>query len=306
MAAPAYEPEFVCDSTDRPLWLVKRREGVGSSDAPATLGISPFSNPFRLSLVKSGLIEDDEETELMRWGRYVEAPMLRAFLDETGLKGELMPQLFRSREPNHEYMMATPDAWIQDGDEIGGAECKLKLYQADEWEKGGFPDYVITQAQHAMRVMGWRFMFILALLDGYRMRWQRIERNDDVMGSVVIPAERRWWDTFQAGGAFDPTIGKQSATDWALKRLYPEDSGETIRLKGTEMLNHWAAYLDAKKQEKAWKETALRHSNALKASIGAATFAVLDDGTQLSLKTTRVSAHEVAGHSYRSIRKVGK
>lgn len=306
MAAPSYDPEFVCDSTDRPLWLVKRREGVGSSDAPGTLGISPFTNPFKLSLVKKGLIEDDEESELMKWGRYVEGPMLQAFLDETKLTGELMPQLYRSTEPGHEFMMATPDAWIEEAGEIGGAECKLKIYNADDWEKGGFPDYVITQAQHAMRVMGWRFMYILALLDGYRLRFQRIERNDDIMGVVVIPSERDWWDDFVNDRPFDPSIGSQSATAWALKRLYPEDSGETIRLKGHEFLERFAAMQNAKKQAKRWKEIAERHGNLFKADIGAATFATLDDGTELSLKTTRVSGHTVAAHSYRSIRKVGK
>jgi len=309
MAAAQYAPDFVADSNDRPAWLEARRSGIGSSDAPVILGISPFSNPFELAVKKRGIHtlvdDDDDESELLKWGHYVEGPMLSLFLKETGLKGELNSILYRSTEPGHEFMLSTPDATIIDGGEVGGAECKLKIFDAKEWEREGIPDSVITQAQHSMRVMGWRFKYVLALLDGYRLRFKRIERNDEILDEIVIPAERIWWDDFTNDRPFDPTIGKQSATDRALRRLYPEDSGETIQLAGHEWLQALGEWREAKKNSKAWKDIADSKMNRMKAAIGKATFATLDDGTELTLKTTRRDGYPVEPTSFRTLRVKG-
>lgn len=294
--------DLVDPGIDRESWLEARKTGVSASDAPAILGISPFSNPFKLAKEKRGeLPRDERQNELLDWGHVVEEPMLELFKRETGLDGELSSALYRTRNPDERFMLATPDGWIRDGSEIGGLECKLKLFHAREWEENGLPDHVITQTQHQMRVMDWNFVFVLVLLDGYRLRFQRIERNDEVMGEFVVPLEAEWWSDFQEGRPFDPSVGTPSATTEVLKRLYPEDSGETISLKGTQWIEHLEMMIDARKQANQWKKIAERHSNALKAAMGDATFANLDDGTRLSLKTVRVKESVTKAYSFRRL-----
>lgn len=304
-AALEWEPVEVDDGSDRVAWLEARRTGISASDAPAILGISPFSNPFELAAVKRGLVDSDRgDSELLKWGHIVEQPMLEMFLEETGLTGGLTKSLFRTPDPDEQFMLATPDGWVREDDEIGGIECKLKMFHAKEWERDGIPDHVITQTQHQMRVMGWNFVYVLALLDGYRLRFHRVERNDDVMGSVVMPAEHAWWQAFQADEPMDPTAGDPRWTNETLRRLYPEDSGETIRLNGIEWLQTVERMATAKENEKRWKREADTAAAKLKAAIGANSFAVLDDGTELSLKTTRRKESISKATSFRSLRTV--
>ena len=62
-----------------------RRAGLGASDAPAALGLSPWKTPLELFLEKTGRAAPVEEKLSMRIGRALEPVVLRAFVDETGL-----------------------------------------------------------------------------------------------------------------------------------------------------------------------------------------------------------------------------
>lgn len=306
------EPTLVCDSNlDRDRWLEERRKGIGASDAPAILGLSPFASPLSIAASKQGLAPDpeDQESELQRWGRFVEAPMIAAFAEETGWEAETSGKLYRSTEPGREFMMVTLDGVCRATDgphkgKIGGIECKLKIFGADEWEREGVPEHVRCQNQHGMGVMGWDFFVTLGLLDGYRLRWKTIDRNDELIGDVIVPAERDFWRRIQTGEPIPADLGPTDASARALKRLHPRDTGQTIRLAGPEWLKRLDDWNAAKAEAKAASEAADRHKLALVQAIGAATFAVLDDGRKLSLKTTDKAGYPVKPTTFRTLREV--
>ena len=105
-------PQFICDQSNRDQWLTERMTGIGSSDAPAILGLEKaFGNPFKISCLKRGMRidEEDSESELLKWGHYVEAPMIAAFSDETGHHGQLSGAMWRRTDKGREFMMATLD-----------------------------------------------------------------------------------------------------------------------------------------------------------------------------------------------------
>lgn len=291
MSAAQYLPEFVHDGVDRESWLSARRSGLGSSDAPGVLGISPFASPFEIALQKLQEMPPTERySELLKWGKYSEPATFAMFLDDPdlpdNLTGNLSNVLYRSTVPGHEFMMATPDAELYEGTLRGGAELKMKIFHSKEWEIYGVPDYVMTQAQHQMHVMDWAFIYIVVMLDGYRQRWKRITPNADIMNNVVIPAERKFWDDVQNDRPIDPSLGAPDSAYRAIQYLHPDDNGNTIRMRGHDWLERLQNWEKAKTQESAWKRKKEQHRNALMHKIGRNTFGQLDDGSRLSLKTT--------------------
>ncbi len=288
----AAEPILICDSANRPVWLEARKKGIGSSDSPCILRLEKaWGSPFTISCVKRGLAlpdgVEDEESELMKWGHYVEGPMIQLFNDETGHDGKLSGRMYRSGDPATPFAMTTSDGTVQEkGGKKGGIECKFVRYTVGDWEKYGIPEHVACQNLHTMDVRGFDFVYTLALLDGYKLRWKKQERDDEILGDIIRPAEADFWARLQDGEQFDAGVGgrPEMAASW-LKSLHPNDDGTTIRLEGAhwaEMMDSWRLAADDEKAAKTRKEKA---KNSLVQEVGAATFARLDDGRGISLKT---------------------
>ena len=303
MSAPA--PVFIChQDDDRDKWLHERTAGIGSSDAPCILGLeTAWGSPFSISCTKRGLTppEPDIETELMKWGHYVEPAMIAAFSDETKLEAKRSGEMWRSTVPGQEMMMTTLDGEVIEGGKVGGVECKLAIFSAKDWERYGIPEHVLAQNQHTMSVKGWDFLYTLALLDGYKLRFKRLERSDEVLGDIMIPAEQSFWTRLHDGETFDAGIGRPDASASWLKHLHPDDDGSEIALAGPE----FEAALDLMVLAKARKKEAQREidqsKNTLAQGIGDATFGRLDDGRRLSLKTQERAASMQKGSKYRTM-----
>lgn len=286
------EPILVCDSANRLEWLDARKDGIGSSDSPCVLGLEKaWGSPFTISCIKRGLElpsgMEDEESELMEWGHYVEGPMIQKFMDETGHTAELSGLMYRSGNPETPYAMTTLDGVVTEkGGKVGGAECKLAIYTAKDWERDGIPEHVACQNLHTMQVMDWQFLYTLALLDGYKLRWKKQERDDEILGDIIRPAEADFWARLMDGEQFDAGVGgrPEMAASW-LKSLHPNDDGTTVRLEGAHWLEIMDQWIWKSEEEKAAKKLKEKAKNSLVQEIGAATFARIDDGRRISLKT---------------------
>ncbi len=308
-------PILVCDSNDREVWLEQRRTGIGGSDAPAILGLDKaWGNPFSVSCAKRGLPVpaqwEDADAELKLWGHYLEAPMIERFAEEAGRPAEISGLMYRS--PEHHFQTATPDGVVPEhGDEPeAGIECKLVVYTADEWERYGVPDHVQVQCQHNMAVMGWRAMFVLALLDGYRLRWKKLERDDRFIEDKLLPAEADYWTKLQDGYVFDAGLGRSEASSPWLKTLHPDDNGETVFLPdadedGPDYHAAWTEWRVQKEAEKAAKEAKKRAENTLTQGIAGATFGRVPGGPKLSWKTQTRTAPSGKVSKFRVLREVG-
>lgn len=300
------EPQLVCDSTDREAWLTQRMTGIGSSDAPAVLGLEKaWGSPFSVSCMKRGLKldEPDEENELMEWGHYVEGPMIEKFSAETGHHGTVSGLMYRSGDPKKRFMLTTNDGdVVEKSGKVGGIECKLSIFTSEEWEREGIPEHVIAQTQHTMETMGWDFMYVLALLDGYRLRHKRVERQPELLGDIIVPAETSFWTRLQNDEEFDAGIGRPDQSASFLKALHPSDNGTTIALSGDHWIKAIDSWLVAKEQAKAAKSDAERAKLTLVQGVGDATWGRLDDGRRLSLKTTDRVGHEVKSSTFRTLR----
>ena len=70
---------------DRQQWLIDRTKGIGGSDAPVILGISPYKTPYQLWQEKTGKIDiPDEDSPVIRRGRTMEPIIANMYAEVTG------------------------------------------------------------------------------------------------------------------------------------------------------------------------------------------------------------------------------
>lgn len=298
-------PIRVCQQSDRPAWLEARREGIGASECPAVLGLSPFETEASLAQRKAGLAPEIDESNLMKWGQLLEPAMLEAFLDEVNEDvvapgeaswfGELDGNLWRHHDPDRSFMLATFDGrLVKPSGERGLCEMKLKRFGASEWREYGVPDHVEAQAQHQMEVADVDFCVILVLLDPFDLRWKEIKRDRYLMDEVILPAEREWWRKYQAGEAFDFSKGRATdANTSALRAMWPSlKLEETVRLEGVEWVKRISEWRECGEKRRAYAGREKSLKNGILAAMEDKPFAVLDDGTKLKLQDVHMPAHE--------------
>ncbi len=132
-------------------WLSWRRLGIGGSDAPIILGLSPWKTAYQLWEEKTGLVvNEDDNNYITQKGHRLE-PRARALYEiETGIS--IPPKLVeRSDRPEHRASM---DGLSEDGKKAG----EIKFVGAGEkWQMaidGKIPDYYYAQMQWQLFVTG--------------------------------------------------------------------------------------------------------------------------------------------------------
>ena len=304
---------------DRESWLLRRRSGIGSSDAPIIVadvvvkaGQRVFQSPLALFAEKIGATDTKEETDYMKAGRHFEQGVADWYAEET--KRELMDLGRHTIITNAAYPWAfasldrlilskiaapTPEEPTRG---LGVLEIKTTSeFLKDMWAEEP-PLGPQIQLQHQLAVTGLGWGSIAAVIGGNKLVWQDQVRNQDFIDGLMAREE----DFYRRLVDNDPPtaeVAPSESTLKALKSLYPEDTGETVPLpeEAVEWLDAWEkAKADAKAAEKIEKEQEAR----LKAAIGANTFGTLPNGVMLSLKTTNRGEYVVAATSFRTLRRM--
>ena len=67
-------------------WLEYRKKGIGGSEIASILGVSPFSNAYKVWLDKTDKSEKGNfDNQAMYWGRRLEDIVAQEFTERTGL-----------------------------------------------------------------------------------------------------------------------------------------------------------------------------------------------------------------------------
>lgn len=280
-------------STTEVEWREVRRQGIGASDAPAILGLSPWKSPIQLYADKLGLAEDgQEETEAMRWGRRLEGVIIAAYAEDT--KREAMPgdPLTVHRSDEFPFMQTTLDGWVTEPARTARGVLEIKttgFFRAEDWAEGP-PLMYQVQVQHALAVVGARWGSIAVLVGGQRLLWADIERHDGFIARLIAQ-ERAFWERLQAKDP--PAVDDSKATSEILRALYPkEQAGLVVNLPGEAI--EWDAAIQAAKAEiKAAETTKRLHENLLRAAIGEAEAGALSTGTVWKWTSREVAGYEV-------------
>ena len=145
-------------STDE--WLSWRRGGIGASDAPVVMGLSPWQKDSELLLLKTGQQAERPANDAMQRGKRLEPVARLAYVQHTGIAVE--PVCVQSRE--HPWMRASLDGLSADGRHVVEIKCPgEKDHRLAAC--GRVPEKYFPQLQHILAVTGlgaigyWSFRF---------------------------------------------------------------------------------------------------------------------------------------------------
>lgn len=270
-------------SLSRQEWLEVRNGGIGSSDAAAAIGLSPYKSPLELWLEKTGRKAPDDlsQSEAVFWGTTLEPVLAKVYAERTGNKVRRVNAVLQ--HPEHPFMLANLDRAI-------GADGVLEIKTAGHhsavfWEDG-IPEAYQCQVLHQLAVTGKGWADVAVLIGGQDFRIYRIERDDEKV-SALVEREARFWQKVMKDTAPDPDGSESSGN--ALTWMYPRDTGETLDCTESATLNTlFAELLTFKRQRTQLEFLEATHRQSIQAAMGNATIAIFAGG-RVSWKKARDS-----------------
>lgn len=263
-------------------WLAVRKQGIGSSDAAAAIGLNPYKSQLELWLEKTGrdtslpkLDPNDEESPAY-WGNILEPIVATHYTKRSGHRVRRINAVLQHPDPKLPWMLANIDREVIGADDVQILECKTAGINGARLWKEGVPEYVQLQVMHQLAVTGKQAADVAVLLGGQHLEIHRIER-DESMIARLIDLERLFWD-YVVSDTPPPADGTDSA-EAALRCLYPEDNGQTLDFsQHTELAS---TYLELKsvRQSIAQQETReAQLKQVLQQAMGAATRVEFTEG----------------------------
>lgn len=246
----------------REKWLEERRKGIGGSDAAAVAGLSRYRTPIQVYMEKLGMIDPQEESEAMYWGKKLEDIVAEEFSIRTGLKVRRRNAILR--HPDHSFMLANVDRFIVGKNE--GLECKTtSAYRVDEWKDDEIPWEYAIQCHHYMAVTGYSAWWIAVLIGGNRFVFKRIERDEAIIANLVKIESDFWHNHVLKQTPPDPD--GSAASSELVRRIYPESNGLELDLPSA--VERWIEqYEQAAEEEKAAAARKEEAANNIKMLLG--------------------------------------
>lgn len=251
-------------------WLLKRRNGIGGSDAGAVMDLNKWASPLTVYLDKKGLSHFDGNRATER-GSWLEEPIREKAKEALGVMIEECPYMFTSA--THPFMSANIDGlvYIQDEKEIngislsglGGHEIKT-TQRGDDFSEHEIPDSYFAQVQHYMAVLELPWFILSAyFIDRHEFRHYVIQ-CDDAFISRLIKAEKDFWENFIEKGIMPAPSGIDAESD-AINALFTGCATTLILDSEAESMS--AEYLLINSQMKDLKKRKTQLCEGLKLKI---------------------------------------
>lgn len=263
-------------------WLAVRKQGIGSSDAAAAVGLNPYKSQLELWLEKTGrdgsLPKSDptDEESPTYWGSILEPIVAAHYTRRTGHRVRRINAVLQHPDPGLSWMLANIDREVIGTSEVHILECKTAGINGARLWKEGVPEYVQLQVMHQLAVTGKPAADVAVLLGGQHLEIHRIERDERLI-TRLIELERQFWHYVETDTP-PPADGSESA-DQALRCLYPDDSGDCVDFSAERNLSACFADLLAVRQSIAEQEKLeAQLKQTLQQAMGEASKAVFETG----------------------------
>lgn len=208
-------------------WLAYRKRGIGGSDAGAVCGLNPYRTAIQVYYDKTTTEIQQTDNEAMRQGRDLEDYVARRFMEATGKKVRRANAMYYHED--HPFMLADVDRMIVG--ESAGLECKTASpYMEDKWKDGNVPVHYLIQCHHYMAVCGADAWYIAALILGRGFAYYRIERDEELISSL-IQIETDFWKEHVLKKVLPAPDGSETA-DKAIAEYFRQSSAVSIPLNG--------------------------------------------------------------------------
>lgn len=282
--SPSRQPALRLVSTKgmaREAWLDVRRQGIGSSDAAAAVGLNPYHSQLELWMRKVGKgdllpsVDPNDETSPMYWGNLLEPIVAAHYTKRTGNRVRRVNAVLG--HPQIPWMLANIDREVIGASDVQILECKTAgIHGAKLW-KEGVPEYIQLQVMHQLAVTGKQAADVAVLICGQELQVHRVER-DETMIAQLIALEEQFWEWVRTER--EPPADASGSAGKALRCLYLQDSGEDIDLSEDEIASVAFTQLQQLRlhiNNCEVTEAMLRHQ--IQQRMGSASFALFAGGT---------------------------
>lgn len=188
-------PAFDLDTLDgRIWWLKQRREGIGSSDCSAVLGMNRWADatPWHVFMDKTGQLplDDGRDSEQMEIGREVESAIVRIVARRLGVDHYGLPALANLDRP---WQRSNVDrVFITDDGPIPFEAKNTSEYLLSEWTDGQVPDHAELQILHTLDVTGAPYGYVGGMIGGRTVVFKRIDRDPDFLEHIRTVEGELW------------------------------------------------------------------------------------------------------------------
>lgn len=265
---------------NRDQWLTVRKNGIGSSDAAAAVGLNPYKSQLELWLEKTGRdgnlpkTDPNDESSPMYWGILLEPFVAAQYTKRTGNKVRRINAVLQ--HPIEPWMLANIDREVTGAPDVQILECKTTGINGVKLWKEGVPEYVQLQVMHQLAVTGKQAADVAVLICGQELQVHRIER-DETMIEQLIELERQFWRIVELDQA-PPADGSDSA-ELALRCLYPHDNRKTLDLRhDSEMAQTFSDLLTVRQVLASQSQIESQLKQKIQQRLGEATKALFETG----------------------------
>lgn len=265
---------------DRDQWLTVRKNGIGSSDAAAAVGLNPYKSQLELWLEKTGRdgnlpkTNPNDESSPMYWGILLEPFVAAHYTKRTGNKVRRINAVLQ--HPTVPWMLANIDREVIGAPDVQILECKTTGINGVRLWKDGVPEYVQLQVMHQLAVTGKQSADVAVLICGQELQVHRIDRDETMIGQL-IELERQFWRFVELDQA-PPADGSDSA-ELALRCLYPHDNGKTLDLRhDSEMSQAFSDLLAVRQVLVSQSQLESQLKQKIQECLGEATKALFETG----------------------------
>ncbi|AOX99671.1 YqaJ viral recombinase family protein [Jeongeupia sp. USM3] len=262
---------------DREQWLQLRLRGIGSSDAAAAVGLSPYKSALSLWLEKTRRKAPDDLSlkEAVIWGQVLEPVLANVYAERTGARVRRVNAVLQ--HPEHRFMLANLDRAVVAGpDGAGILEIKTAGYQsAPQWEDG-IPVAYQCQVLHQLAVTGHAWADVAVLIGGQDFRIYRVERDEERIADLVA-REAAFWQCVASDTQPSPDGSADAGS--ALQWLFPHDDGQVVDLSDSPEFNDmFATLLQLKQRREAIETQVAVLQQRIQHVLGSATGALFSTG----------------------------
>ncbi len=277
--------------------LEERVNYIGSSDAPAVLGLSRWATPLSVWAIKTRQIkpEDISSKLSVKLGHRLEKVVAELFEEETGKKVRRVNETYY--HPKHKFLGCNIDRRIVGDDSI--LELKTaSAWKRDEWEDKNIPQEYIVQVLHQLAVTGMKKAWIAVLIGNEDFQCKEIE-YDDTLIKDVVDQEVSFWQDYVVTKTMPMVVTQDDAE--TLQKLFPDAMPDSM----VELEKGYNFTIDRifeyKEQIKGLDKNVKELSNRLKAALKDKEVGTTDLYT-ISWKNVNKSSYIVPASNSRQLR----
>ncbi len=279
-----------------PEWYAWRKQGLGGSDAPKIVGISPHGGPFDVYTEKTdeGPLPEPNAEQLR--GQLLEQAIRAWYMHTTGRVVVESPLLVH---PLYPWMRASLDGLVLGGEEPhtmtshAGTPVSVLADRGFESKSatrrlgGKIPEDWYCQVQHYLAVTGLPAFDLVALTGALEFVQYEVERDEGYIEDLIT-VERDWWYKHYVPRVPPAIDGSKGASAYLSKR-YPKDDGETVEADA-DTAAAVRALMAVRARLAQYNKSEATLKNAIKDKMGTASYLTGPD-FRISYKRSRDSDH---------------